>query len=165
MDCFVQITTSGSSNSGQTDAYSRISGIQALALCFIVAEQVRFPSESTRSFEARGAVMLGMQADYASTLQARIQGPAQHRVLWMPHGRLYVKVLALLQHSLRDMAMLWPDQQGGEKAFMHTNRENLKKWAAWSRCATADLHEADPACSDDEVTTATVPDTGAPCPL
>ena len=83
----------------------------------------------------------------------------------MLHGRLYVKVLALLQHSLRDMAMLWPDQQGGEKAFMHTTRENLKKWAAWSRCATADLHEADPACSDDEVTTATVPDTSTSCPL
>ena len=37
----------------------------------------RFRSDSTRSFEARGAVMLGMHADYASALQARIQpGPS-----------------------------------------------------------------------------------------
>ena len=87
----------------------------------------RFRSESTRSFEARGAVMLGMHADYASALQARIQGPAQHRVLWHPHGQLYIKVLVLLQHSLRDMAMLRPEQQGGEKAFMTHNWGNLKK--------------------------------------
>ena len=61
-----------------------------------------------------------------------------------------MKVLALLQHSLRNVVMLWPNQQGGEKAFMTHNWDKLKKW---SRCATADLHEADPACSDDEVTT------------
>ena len=102
---------------------------------------VRFPTESQASWEARGAAMLAVYADYPSAMQARLKSPSQEDARWRRFGNAYVHALALLQLDTVLMHEIWPSTSGGETSYRSMWRTKIKQWSRAAALRTAELHD------------------------
>ena len=102
---------------------------------------VRFPTESQASWEARGAAMLAVYADYPTAMQARLKSPGQEDARWRRFGNAYVHALALLQLDTMLMHDIWPSTSGGEASYRSMWRTKIKQWSKAAALRTAELHD------------------------
>ena len=104
----------------------------------------RFDTESQASWEARGAAMLELHADYSAAMQARLKSPPQEDEKWKRFGNAYVHVLALLQLDtalLHEVCKVWPSTCGGETHFRSMWRTQIEKWLRLAKLQAVELHD------------------------
>ena len=101
----------------------------------------RFNTESQASWEAGGAAMLEVYADYSAAMKARLNSPHQEDGKWRRFGNAYMQVLALLQLDTALTHELLPSTSGGETHFRSMWRTQIKQWSRSAKLRAAELHD------------------------
>ena len=61
--------------------------------------------------------------DYSCAIKARFSSPYQDNWEWKQFGRGYTQLLALLQLDAKLVQEIWPQESGGEAAYMRLSLE------------------------------------------